>query len=340
MSATLDSLLEPLLPFWEEPGVEEICIQEPNVVWIWKDGKFERREVAMDADDIEDLVHVAAAQTRKDVTERNPLLSCDVPREGRMQAVLFPCVARGFPSVTIRIGDDEWPTLAQYEESGFFKNTRSTRRGISDVDRELAKLYCAEDWVAFFRLAVRSKKTIVGCGETASGKTRFSKALLNEVPLSERLITAEDAPELKKLPHPNRVMLYYNKQAKGNGDGLGPTVVELVEAALRMRIGRFFLQEIRDGMAALAFLSALMSGHPGAITTLHAASPNEAFDRLRVELKKTSAGAAVSDADITKNLQNNIDIVCHFDRNGNVFSMSEVWFKPVALGEIAHESVH
>ncbi|MBS0642107.1 MAG: P-type DNA transfer ATPase VirB11 [Proteobacteria bacterium] len=324
VSATLDHLLTPLRPFWDERGVEEICINKPGEAWIWTKGRFERRNVDLDADDIEDLAHVAAAQWRRDVTAQSPLLSCDLPGNGRLQVVLSPCVAPGHPSITIRIGDEAWPTLDQYITSGFFNKTRNVKRSRPEVDDQLAELYRAGDWGAFFRLAVRAKKTIIGCGETASGKTRFSKALLGEVPHSERLITIEDAPELRGLPHPNRVMMFYNKEAKGTGDGLGPTARQLIEAALRMRIGRLFLQEIRDDQAVTAFLAALLSGHPGAITTLHARSPAEVFDRLQDLVSQ----------DIVRNLQANIDVICHFDRWGNDFSMSEVWFKPVSTGGI------
>lgn len=334
MSATLESLLAPLRPFWDEPGIEEICINAPGEAWIWTKGGFQRREVQMDADDIEDLAHSAAAQWRRDIGPTTPLLSCDLPGEGRLQVVLPPCVEQGHPSLTIRIGDEEWPTLDDYDQAGFFKKTRNIRRPRSDVDYQLARLYREQEWRKFFALAVRSKKTIIGCGQTASGKTRFSKALVKEIPLHERLITIEDAPELKKLPHPNCVKMFYNNEAKGNGDGLGPTARQLVESALRMRIGRLFLQEIRNGQSMLAFLTALMTGHPGAVTTVHAASPEDAFDRMRVMLKGTSDGQAISDGDITKSLQGNIDIVMHFDRWGNDFSMSEVWFRPVSLGEI------
>jgi type IV secretion system protein VirB11 len=327
VSVTLDHLLEPLQALWNEPGIEEICVQAPHVAWCWIGGKFERRDIAMDADDIEDLAHCAAAQWHKDVGRETPLLSCDLPGEGRLQVVLPPCVADGFPSITIRIGDEEWPTLDDYTNAGFFKKTRNKPRVRPAVDDELAALFIAEDYDAFLRLAVRSKKTIVGIGETASGKTRFSKALLGEVPLTERLITIEDAPELRNIPHPNHVSLYFDKE------GRGITALQLTEAALRMRIGRLMLQEIRDGQAMIAFLAALLSGATGAITTLHARSPADAWDRMRVLIKGTPAGAAISDADITKNLQNNIDIILHFDRTGSDFSMSEAWFRPVSLGE-------
>ena len=326
MSVTLDHLLEPLQDIWNEPGVEEICIQRPNVAWVWVKGKFERRDIAMDRDDIEDVAHIAAAQWQKDINRDQPLFGCDLPGEGRLQVVMEPCVL-GCPSATIRIGDESWPTMADYTKTDFFKKTRNRARTRSPVDEELAALFKAENYAEFLRLAVRSRKTIIGIGETASGKTRFSKALLGEIPLTERLITVEDAAELKNIPHPNHVSLYYDK------DGRSTTAIQLVEAALRMRIGRLFLQEVRDAQAMIAFLTAQLSGATGALTTLHARSPAEAFDRMRIMIKGTPAGAAIDDADITKNLQNNIDIILHFDRSDGEFRMSEAWFRPVSLAE-------
>lgn len=325
MSATLDHLMTPFKPFWRS-GVEEIIMNKPHEAWLWNRGKFERSEIDMDADDIEDLGYVAGAQWRQDLSHASPLLGCDLPGEGRLQIVLPPCVRRGFPSLTIRIGDEEWPTLRSYKESGFFEKTRNRPAGLSEVDQELATYFKARDYGTFFHKAVLAKKTIVGIGQTASGKTRFSKALIGEVPLYERLITIEDAAELKNIPHPNRVQMYYNKEAKGNGDGLGPTATQLVEAALRMRIGRLFFQEIRDMQSMAAFLTALQTGHAGGITTLHASSPEDAFDRM----KRLAGGGD----DALRSIRSDIDIICHFDHWQGERWMSEVWFRPVSDGEI------
>ena len=119
-------------------------------------------------------------------------------------------------------------------------------------------------------------------------------------PPEERLITIEDAPELRGLDrlHPNSVSLYYDKDGKG-----GVTASVLVEAALRMRIGRLFLQEIRDGVGAIAFLLALQTGHTGGITTIHASDCLAVFDRLRVLVKQAPGGASISDTDITTQLR-------------------------------------
>lgn len=324
MSITLDHLLSPLSQWLDDPSVEEVCINAPGEVWIWRGGQFTRHPVSLEPLDIEDIAIVAAAQRRQDVGASRPLLSTDLAGRGRLQAVLHPCVAEGFPSLTIRRGSDEWPSLEDLARGGLFQKASQERPREADAD--LMELYRAGNWPEFLRLAVRKKKTIIACGQNASGKTHLSKALIAEIPEAERLITIEDSPELKGLLHPNRVQLYYDKNAPG---GM-PRAADLVEAALRMRIGRLFLQEIRDGKAALAFLLALQTGHPGGITTIHATDCKSVFDRLRVMIKQAGDGAAISDADLVAQFHHLADVIVHTERSDKKFAVDEVWFRPAA----------
>ena len=130
--------------------------------------------------------------------------------------------------------------------------------------------------------------------------------------------------------HPNSVSLYYDKDSKG-----GVTASVLVEAALRMRIGRLFLQEIRDGVGAIAFLLALQTGHTGGITTIHASDCLAVFDRLRVLVKQAPGGASISDTDITTQLRSLVDVIVHAGRDGSTFKVDEVWFRacPEVMGK-------
>jgi type IV secretion system protein VirB11 len=322
MSITLDHLLEPISHWLADPSVEEVCIQRPGEAWVYSKGSFTRHDVPLDADEIEDIAIVAAAQRRQDIGHGRPLLATDLVGRGRLQGVIYPCVAEGHPSLTIRRGSVEWPTLESLADAGLFKTTKAERD--TEDDDDLIALYHARDFHKFLALAVRKRKTIVICGENASGKTHISKATLGEIPLHERLITIEDAPELRGLPHPNSVSLYYDKDATAGAI----TASELVEAALRMRIGRLFLQEIRDGSAAIAFLVALQTGHRGGITTIHSTDCKSVFDRLRVLIRQTPGGAAVSNEDITSQLHSLIDVIVHASRDGSTFSVDEVWFAP------------
>lgn len=330
MSVTLDHLLSPLAQWLDDPKTEEVCINAPGECWIYSHGQFTRHEIGLNAEEIEDIAIVAAAQRQQDVGNGRPLLATDLMGRGRLQAVLEPCTAKGFPSLTVRRGSDDWPTLASLAKGGLFTNTRTGRRSRTRTDQVLVDLYKEHRWEEFFATAVRAKKTIIGCGETASGKTHFAKAIVGEIPLSERLITIEDSPELRGLQHPNRVQMYYDKAAGESG----VRAAELVEAALRMRIGRLFLQEIRDGEAAIAFLMALQTGHAGGITTIHASHCTAVFDRLRVVIKQTAGGAAVSDADLMSQFHELVDVVVHSSRDEGAFAADEVWFRPVSLGEM------
>lgn len=323
MSATLDHLLEPLDHWLDDADVEEICLQ-PGTAWIFERGRFSRHDTALGVRQIEDIAICAGAQRRQDVGPDRPLLATDLRGRGRLQAVLAPAVSEMRPCLTIRRGASSWPTFAELEAGGLFAKTLPKRAGRDST--ELMALYRAGAWQEFFERAVAEGRTILGCGQVASGKTHFIKACLRAIPdPNTRLITIEDSPELTGLERffPNSVQLYYDKA------GYGVTASDLVEASLRMRPERLVLQEVRDGQAAIAFLLALQSGHDG-YTTIHAEDCAGAFDRLRVVIKQTPGGAHVSDADVMSQLRALVDVVVHMSRAGGQFGIDEVWFSDAA----------
>ena len=176
MSITLDHLLEPISQWLDDTNVEEICIQKPGEAWVYSRGWFERHPVDLDADAIEDIAIVAAAQRRQDIHQRQPLLATDLVGRGRLQAVIYPCVAEGFPSLTIRRGSTEWPTLDELEAGGLFTATKAVKS--TTDDDELIQLYQGGHWKRFLAGAVLKRKTMIICGTNASGKTHISKAAL------------------------------------------------------------------------------------------------------------------------------------------------------------------
>ena len=97
MSVTLDHLLEPIADWLDDAAVEEVCIQKPGECWVYSAGEFTRHDVDLDADEIEDIAIVAAAQRRQDISHARPLLATDLVGRGRLQACLYPCVAEGRP---------------------------------------------------------------------------------------------------------------------------------------------------------------------------------------------------------------------------------------------------
>jgi len=326
MSVTLDHLLDPLGHWLGNPSVEDVLVNAPDNIWTFERGAYKRHEVRLDADDIEDIAIVAAAQLRQNIHHDRPLLSIAMNNAGeaarRLQAVFYPCVPQGRPCLVIRRGSSDWPTMKELASKGLFKRAVAKRQ--VNRDEDLLQLYRDERFDEFLALAVRRRRTIIACGQTASGKTTLSKALIGEIPLEDRLIVIEDAQELLDLPHQNSVALFCKKDPK-EGD---ITATQLVDAALRMRIGRLFMQEIRDGNAANAFMIALQTGHTGAITTIHASDCAGVFNRLRVLISQTPEGRGVRPEDVTEQLKAFIDVVIHLtlDESGERH-VDEVWFK-------------
>ncbi len=321
MSATLEHLLSPIAHWLDDDAVEDVCIQDTTSAWVYARGSFTHHPIDVDPFWAEDLAIVAAARRRQDISASRPLLDTGLPgRESRrLSAIVHPCVAEGRVALTFRRGSKEWPTLEGLDQSGLFRNTVAAKERVKD--ETLLGLYREKQWKTFLAEAVRRKKTIIVCGENSAGKTHISKALLDAIPRQERLIAIEDSPELIGIPHPNSVTLYYDK----NGDGVSPS--HLVQAALRMRIGRLFLQEIRDGAGAAAFLETLQTGHSGGITTIHAPDCKGLFPRLRFVIKQTPWGAAMEDIDIDAQFRTLVDIAVHPVRlQDGEFGVGGIWF--------------
>jgi len=319
----LRHLLLPMQPWLSNPATEEICVNGPDSAFVWQDGRFSPIDLRLDSGDLMDIAILAGALRRQDVGPAQPLLAAELPGGERMQVVMPPCVASGTVSLTIRKASSFAPTLDMLGNSGLFDHTEGHRRGMTDEDRHLVDLHSSGQWQEFLRAAVLAKKTILIAGDTGSGKTTIAKALIECMPLSERLITIEDTAEWGDIPHRNRVAMFYSK----GGQGIARvTAQDLVDAALRMRIGRLLVQEIRDGGAASAFLQAISSGHPGGITTIHAVSAEAAFSRLCLELRRGSTTASTEE--LMAILRENIHVVvhCRQRREDARRVISEVWF--------------
>jgi type IV secretion system protein VirB11 len=175
--------------------------------------------------------------------------------------------------------------------------------------------------MAFLRAVMRAEMTVVLCGKVGSGKTHLSMALATEIPLSDRLVTIQDADEWAALPHRNRVDLFYSKGEQG---AARVTPNDLVEAALRLAMKWLLLQEIR-GSEAFSFLRARRSGHPG-LTTCHADSAQAAFPTLALMVKQHPASEGLELPAIEQALRGLIDVVVHLHRPDGRFAISEVHF--------------
>jgi len=337
--STLRFLLKPIEHHLIDDKVMEIVINRPREIgietqdgWIW----FDLPEFTLDH--LEAIATLCAAMSQQDVGPNRPLCASILPDGQRVQICRSPAVAVNSISLTIRRPSTFVPTISNLANNGLFAKTEQAGIRENAIDHALTKLHAARQWEDFFPAAVRAKKTMIITGDTGSGKTTLAKALIQEIPIDERLITIEDTAEFIGLPHRNLVSLFYSK---GN-QGLALVHSEdLIEAALRMRPDRVLMQELRDG-AAFTFIRCIAAGHPGSITTCHAGSAAGAFDALRLMIKQHNAGKYLADEDVQGLLKQLVDVIVHCQRSEGQFSIEEVYFDPSAKAQImtrAH-SIH
>ena len=152
----------------------------------------------------------------------------------------------------------------------------------------------------------------------------FTKALIREIPGDERLITIEDAKELVLDRHPNHVRLFYSKDDQGLAR---VTPKQLLESCLRMKPDRILLAELR-GEEAFDYLRNVNSGHPGSITSIHAASAELAFEQLVLLVKQSRVGQELARSDIKNLLYLLIDVVVQFGVEHRERCIREIYYDP------------
>jgi len=324
-SSALELTLRSLRPWLARPGVTELCINRPGEVFIESHEGWQREALPFaDFEWCRRLAKLIANSTHQRVDEESPLLSASLPSGERVQLVLPPATTRGCVAMTIRRPSEQVWSIEELTRNGIFQMTRRASEEGDASDAELVRLLEAQDYEAFMRLAVRTRKNIVVSGPTGSGKTTYTKALIREIPAEERLITIEDTRELVLDQHPNHVRLYYSKDDQGQAH---VTPRQLLEACLRMKPDRILLAELR-AEEAFDYLRNVNSGHPGSITSVHAASAELAFEQLVLLVKQSRAGAELTRADIKSLLYLLVDIVIQFGVERHQRFITEVWYDP------------
>jgi type IV secretion system protein VirB11 len=325
--SALDLTLEALRPVLANPEVTELCINRPGEMYVETHAGWRRLAASFaDFEWCQRFAKLVANSTRQRVDESSPLLSASLPSGERVQIVLPPATTLGCVAITIRRPAAEVWSLDELKSRGALEAVRSAAGGAApnDCEPELLRLHAANDYQAFMRLAVRSRCNILVSGPTGSGKTTWTKALIQEVPCDERLVTIEDARELVLDRHPNHVRLYYSKDDQGLAR---VTPKQLLECCLRMRPDRILLAELR-AEEAFDYLRNVNSGHPGSITSVHAASAELAFEQLVLLVKQSPGGRSLARRDIKRLLYLLVDVViqCGLERHRRV--IREIWYDP------------
>ena len=240
--------LGPLEPLLADAAVTDVMVNGDGAVWIERRGRLERTAIVLGSDNVLHLVERIVAPLGLRVDRSSPLVDARLPDGSRVNAVVPPLAVDG-PCLTIR------------------------RFGARHIP--LAR-FAAPDVVALLRRAVHERRNLVVCGGTGSGKTTLLNALAREIPRGERIVTIEDAAELR-LPQEHVVRL---EARPANADGAGEVRIrDLVRNALRMRPDRIVVGECR-GPEALDMLQAMNTGHEGSLSTCHANGAADALRRL------------------------------------------------------------
>lgn len=247
-----------LLPYFEDKITEDIMVNPDGSVWINQQGRGEwRTDIVLRPNQREDFLKIVAALVRKPLDREHSKLTAVIPRWGyRIEGHIPPSVKGA--AFAIRIGAKFSLSLDDYVKNGV-----------------MSSRYCER-----IRKAVHSRQNILIAGGTGSGKTTLTNAILAEFAgSSERFVILEDTEELQ-CPAPNKYSLCATESVM---------LKDLVESSLRLFPRRIVIGEIRSGIIAYDFLNAAISGHPGAITTMHADSPRDALIRLQLMLQQVFA---------------------------------------------------
>jgi len=323
--SALELTLRSLRPILARPEVTELCINRPGEAFVETRGGWQLERLSFaDFEWCVRLAKLIANSTRQRIDEQSPLLSAALPSGERVQIVMPPATSTHTIAITIRRPSHRVWSIEELAREGIFRRTRQSSGTLDTTDAELLGLLGAHDYTGFMRTAVRHRKNILVSGPTGSGKTTWTKALIREIPCEERLITIEDAQELVLERHPNHVRLFYSKDDQGLAR---VTPKQLLESCLRMKPDRILLAELR-AEEAFDYLRNVNSGHPGSITSVHAASAELAFEQLVLLVKQSRGGQELARREIKSLLYLLVDVVIQFGVERHERFIKEIWFDP------------
>ena len=323
--------LGPLEPLLSDPEVDEVMVNGPAEVWVERAGRLSLTDVRFGGE--KELLHAIErilAPLGRRVDEASPLCDARLPDGSRVNVVIPPLSLTG-ATLTIR----------KFRRHGF------------SLEELVANGTVAAPLADLLARCVRARASILVSGGTGSGKTTTLNALSAAIPDDERIVTIEDAAELR-LRQRHIVRL---EARPPNVEGRGEVSIRaLVRNALRMRPDRIVVGEVR-GAEALDMLQALNTGHEGSLTTVHANSPEDAL--RRVETLALMAGVGLPHSAIREQVASAVQLVVHQARVASgerrIQSVAEVvrapggagtrelyrlrgerpWFRPPAGGELA-----
>ena len=266
--------------------VSEIMVNGPFDVWVERAGRLSQTSVRFnDESHLRRIINKMVAQVGRRIDESSPMVDARLPDGSRVNAIIPPLSLSG-PLVTIR-------------------KFSKARLGLEDM---VPLGTISTQTLEFLERAVLARLNILISGGTGSGKTTLLNAMSSAVPDNERIVTIEDAAELRL--NQRHVLRLESRPKNIEGEGEIP-IRELVRNSLRMRPDRIIVGEVR-GPETLDMLQAMNTGHDGSLSTVHANSPRDALSRL--ETMVLMAGFDLPIRAIRQQVASALDLIVHIER--------------------------
>jgi len=277
--------LGPIEPLFRDRAVTDILVNGPKEIYVEKAGRLTRALTSFRDDaHLLSIIDRIVSRVGRRVDESSPMVDARLPDGSRVNAIIPPLAIDG-PVLSIR------------------------RFGAEiNVQKLVENGSLTEDMVNLLAGCVRARLNIMISGGTGAGKTTLLNALSSFIPSSERVITIEDAAELR-LQQEHVVRL---ETRPPNSEGRGEVVArDLVKNALRMRPDRIIVGEVRSA-EALDMLQAMNTGHEGSLTTIHANTPRDALSR--VETMILFAGTNLPNRAMREQISSALDVIVQVSR--------------------------
>lgn len=291
LEAAVDSLigLGPIEPLLRDPAVSDVLVNGDGTVWTERAGVLERAPVRYsDAHAVVAAVERVIAPLGLRLDRASPALDARLPDGSRLHAIVPPASVDG-PVVAVRRFTEAVTDLAGLVAAD----------GIDPTGADL------------LRAAVHDRRSLLVSGGTGTGKTTLLNVLSKEIAAEERIVTVEDAAELRLTGHVVRL-----EGRPPNTEGAGAIELRsLLRHALRLRPDRIIVGEVR-GSEALVMIQAMSTGHAGSMSTIHANTPQEALWRLEMLAMAADPGFGVET--LRRQIHAALDAVVHVERvHGN-----------------------
>ncbi len=277
----------PLTELLDDDNITEIMVNSPKEIYIEIEGNLVKDETVSfinDAHILRTIQRIVEPMGRT-IDVNNPMVDSRLESGARINAIIPPLSTKG-PVITIR----------------------KFKKQLNNVEELLRVGTLTNEMAHFLDVAVKSKLNIIVCGGTGSGKTTLLNVLSTFISPDERIITIEDAAELK-LPQPHVISL---ETRTTNYEKSGEiTIRDLVRNSLRMRPDRIIVGEVR-GKEAFDMLQAMNTGHEGSLTTLHANGGQDALHRLETMVLMANMDLTVKA--IREYIEGAINLVVTIDR--------------------------